>query len=113
MNQSKQIRKILKARTLGILDGVGGAILYAILHPYLILLLPATPKEPLAILLSLTTLLLLALLISVSFLILFIWKFHVANKALLELNPHFYEHRQFDKWFDYYAKQIDKKEISS
>jgi len=108
MNRPEQLRKIIKARTLGILDGVGGAILYAMLRPCLILLLPSVSKEPVSMLLSLMLLLLIGLLISLSFLILFIHKYRVANRALFEIAPHFYEEREFDKWFDYYTKHPNK-----
>ena len=58
-------------------------------------------------------LLLLLIAILLPFLILYVYKFHVVNKALLEINPNFYEERKFDKWFDYYAKHMDQQEKTS
>lgn len=49
----------------------------------------------------------LFLLLSVtSFLILDVYKFRIVNKALLKINPRFYEEREFGKWFDYYEKHL-------
>jgi H+/Cl- antiporter ClcA len=106
MNQkSTPIRKIIKPRILGILDGLVAIILYEYRH-YLYQLFGVKLQAPYAKFLILT--LLVLLIVVFSFLFLYVYKFHVVNKALLEINPHFYEEREYGKWFDYYAKHAEK-----
>ena len=62
-----------------------------------------------------TLIILLSLLIAVLFplLILFIYKHYSLKKYILSVEPNFYEHREFTKWFKYYAKQMDQQEKTS
>ena len=91
------------------MEAIGAALLVESLRH----LLPLFGVEPKVLLANWLPLMLSLLLISVlSFLVLYIYKFHVANKALLEIDPHFYEEREFGKWFDYYAKKAEKHKTS-
>ena len=106
MNQkSTPIRKIIKPRILGIADGLVAIVLYEYRH-YLYQLFDVKFQAPHANFLLL--ILLVLLIVMFSFLVLYVYKFHVVNKALLEINPHFYEEREYSKWWDYYAKQAEK-----
>jgi hypothetical protein len=106
MIQRKRIGKIMKVKTLALLDAIVAAILIEGSRH----LLPFSALDS-KVLVSTWLILGLSLLLilSLSFLTLFFLKFRIANKALLEENPHFYEEREFDKWFNYYAKQTEEK----
>ena len=106
MNQkSTPRRKIIKPRILGIAEAIGAALLIECLQ-YFPRIFGVETKALLANWLPLSIFLLLFPISS--FLVLYIYKYHVVNKALLEINPHFYEEREYSKWWDYYAKQEEK-----
>src|SRR4030042_5817797 len=95
----KHLRRIMKERTLSLLDAIVAAIVFAIWHYLREFSGPVFGEFPN---MSLIILLILTFVLS-SFLALYVYKFYVVNKALLQINPHFYEEREFGKWFDYYA----------
>lgn len=100
----KRLRRIMTGRMLSLLDALLIVVASAIWN-YL-------REFPDPILREFPNMLLIPLLILMfvlsSFLVLFIYKFHVVNTALLHLQPDFYEQREYSKWWDYYAKQAEK-----
>ena len=104
MNTSKNLKAIVKPRVIAILDGILVLVVVYTGEQFLHLL-GLQPKDNTNTLLVL----LLLLLVLSSWLVYFIYKFYIVQKALLEIQPDFYSQEEFNKWFDYYANKKDKK----
>jgi hypothetical protein len=102
--ESKHLRWLIKPNLLAIINGVVSCAIWEA-WPYKFAFFGVEFHG----VLNWTLLLLLSLILFLlSFLVLYIYKFHVVNRALLEINPNFYEEREFSKWFDYYVEQDNK-----
>jgi hypothetical protein len=103
--EALRLRRLIKPNLLMIINGVVSCAIWEA-WPYKFAILGVEFHG----VLNWTLLLLLSLILFLSsFLVLYIYKFRVVNKALLAINPNFYEEREFGKWFDYYVEQDDKQ----
>jgi membrane protein CcdC involved in cytochrome C biogenesis len=55
-------------------------------------------------------LLLISAILVITFLaVLYIYRFKKLEKYILNNDPGFYEHREFDRWYEYYVNQTEKE----
>lgn len=106
--QPKQIKilRVLRNRNIGILSTLASTIyLLGVLYQGLVEL-KSIPTMSLWIWLTICGSFSL-----LAFLLLYIHKFKTLEKYVLSIDPEFEDHREFDRWFEYYAKQSETKKI--
>jgi hypothetical protein len=104
MKSPTGLKLLVKPRVIAMLDGILALLVYSA-GGQLLSLFGLDSKD------STTTIivwLLILLIIVCSWLIYFLYKFHVIEKELLNIQPDFYSQKEFNKWFDYYANKKDK-----
>ena len=103
MDTSSSLKSIVKPRVIAMPDGIL-VLVFTYAGESIFHLLGLENNDSHNILLAL----LLFSLVLVSWLVFFVYKFHIVQKALLEIQPDFYTQKEFNKWFDYYANKKEK-----
>lgn len=105
MKPTKDLKAVIKPRIIAILDAILILLVIGVGERFLSLF-GLEPKDQTSAILML----LLLLLIVISWLSFYIYKFHVVEKELLQIEPNFYQQQEYSRWFEYYATKLDNDE---